>query len=759
MKTAVIGYPRIGLKRELKFAIEKYLKGQIEQSELITKAKALRKINWLDQDNQKIDFISSNDFSFYDNVLDTAYLLNIIPKRYQSLDLDPLDKYFAMARGYQGEAGDVKALAMKKWFNTNYHYLVPEVEDDVQIELNGTKIFDEYQEAKDLNINTKPVIIGPYTLIKLLRFTGTLTIQDIVDDVIRVYVEIITKFNDLNAQWFEFDEPALVLDMSEADIGLFKNIYTKILKEKGTIKVLLQTYFGDIRDCYNDIMTLDFDGIGLDFIEGKETLNLIKKYGFDQNKILFAGIVNGKNIWKNDYQKTIILLEEINENVNDIVISTSCSLLHVPYSLENEEKLDKKYKRHLAFAKEKLVELFQLKIISELGTKHSYYVDNVNIFNEAANRSNASVQARLASLKESDFIRQPLFDQRREIQKEKLNLPLLPTTTIGSFPQTSEVRANRRAYRKGEIDETAYRNFNHTMIQKWIKYQEEIGLDVLVHGEFERNDMVEYFGENLDGYLFTENGWVQSYGTRCVKPPVIWGDISRNHPLTIDYAVYSQSLTDKPVKGMLTGPVTMLNWSFPRVDISLKESALQLALAIKDEVLDLEAKGIKIIQIDEAALREKLPLRKSDWQSEYLDWAIPAYRLVSSSVQADTQIHSHMCYSEFDDIIQAIEDMDSDVISFEASRSNLTLLDTLNKVKFKSEVGPGVYDIHSPRIPSVEEFESALEAMVEKIPVNKLWVNPDCGLKTRGVLETQSSLENMVTATKNIRLKLQQIKK
>ena len=759
MKTAVIGYPRIGLKRELKFATEKYLKGQIEQSELITKAKALRKINWLDQDNQKIDFISSNDFSFYDNVLDTAYLLNIIPKRYQSLDLDPLDKYFAMARGYQGEAGDVKALAMKKWFNTNYHYLVPEVEDDVQIELNGTKIFDEYQEAKGLNINTKPVIIGPYTLIKLLSFTGTLTIQDIIDDVIRVYVEIITKFNDLNAQWFEFDEPALVLDMNEADIGLFKNIYTKILKEKGAIKVLLQTYFGDIRDYYNDIMTLDFDGIGLDFVEGKETLNLIKKYGFDQSKILFAGVVNGKNIWKNDYQKTITLLEEINENVNDIVISTSCSLLHVPYSLENEEKLDDKYKRHLAFAKEKLVELFQLKIISELGTKHSYYVDNVNIFNEAANRSNASVQARLASLKESDFIRQPLFDQRREIQKEKLNLPLLPTTTIGSFPQTSEVRANRRAYRKGEIDETAYRNFNHTMIQKWIKYQEEIGLDVLVHGEFERNDMVEYFGENLDGYLFTENGWVQSYGTRCVKPPVIWGDISRNHPLTVDYAVYSQSLTDKPVKGMLTGPVTMLNWSFPRVDISLKESALQLALAIKDEVLDLEAKGIKIIQIDEAALREKLPLRKSDWQSEYLDWAIPAYRLVSSSVQADTQIHSHMCYSEFDDIIQAIEDMDSDVISFEASRSNLTLLDTLNKVKFKSEVGPGVYDIHSPRIPGVEEFESALEAMVEKIPVDKLWVNPDCGLKTRGVLETQSSLENMVTATKNIRLKLQQIKK
>ena len=448
------------------------------------------------------------------------------------------------------------------------------------------------------------------------------------------------------------------------------------------------------------------------------------------------------------------LLDEIKEVVDNIVINTSCSLLHVPYTLENEKNLNKTYKKHLAFAKEKLVELFQLKIISKLGTKHSYYIDNVNIFNEATNRTNKKVQERLASLKEDDFIRQPVFKKRRKIQKEKLNLPLLPTTTIGSFPQTSEVRSNRRAYRKGEINESTYRKFNQTMIQKWIRYQEEIGLDVLVHGEFERNDMVEYFGENLEGYLFTENGWVQSYGTRCVKPPVIWSDISRNHPLTVTYAVYSQSLTDKPVKGMLTGPVTMLNWSFPRVDISLKETALQLALAIKDEVLDLEANGIKIIQIDEAALREKLPLRKSDWQSEYLDWAIPAYRLVSSSVQADTQIHSHMCYSEFDDIIQAIEDMDSDVISFEASRSNLTLLDTLNEVNFKSEMGPGVYDIHSPRIPSVKEFETVLNAMIEKIPVDKLWVNPDCGLKTRGVMETLASLKNMVTATKNIRHKL-----
>ena len=415
--------------------------------------------------------------------------------------------------------------------------------------------------------------------------------------------------------------------------------------------------------------------------------------------------------------------------------------------------LDQIYKNNFSFAQEKLKELFQLKVIMRIGKGHSYYVDNLAFFKEPNNRTNEAVQARIAALKKEDFIRLPEFEVRRQIQKEKFKLPILPTTTIGSFPQTKEVRANRRAYRSGDIDEQTYAEFNHQMIKEWIKYQEEIDLDVLVHGEFERNDMVEYFGENLDGYLFTENGWVQSYGTRCVKPPVIWGDISRVRPLTVDYAVYTQALTKKPVKGMLTGP--MLNWSFPRIDISLAETTLQLALAIKDEVLDLENHGIKIIQIDEAALREKLPLRKRDWQSEYLDWAIPAYRLVHSSVQADTQIHSHMCYSEFDDIIQAIEDMDSDVISFEASRSDLTLIDTLNRVNFKTEIGPGVYDIHSPRIPSVEELERVLTSMLEKLSASKLWINPDCGLKTRAYPETLASLKNMVEATKNIRAKLQ----
>lgn len=754
MKTAVIGYPRIGLNRELKFIVEKYLNEQIDQISLLNQIKEIRRRHWLDQDNQKIDFISSNDFSLYDNVLDTAVLLNIIPKRYQSLNLTPLDKYFAMARGYQGKLGDVKALAMKKWFNTNYHYLVPEIDDNVQIKLNGTKIFDEFIESKELNIITKPVIIGPYTLIKLSRFTESVTYDDVIIKIIEVYIQIINKFNDLKAEWFEFDEPALVLDMNEQDIILFKKIYTKILNEKGNLKILLQTYFGDLRDCYQDVMALNFDGIGLDFIEGKQTLSLLKKYSFDINKVLFAGVINGKNIWKDDYRKTVKLLDEISKIVDNVVINTSCSLLHVPYTIESEFKLDFEYKKYLAFAKEKLVELFQLKVISKLGTKHSYYTDNVTIFNETSNRTNKIVQKRLSLLKETDFIRLPELLQRRKIQKEYFNLPILPTTTIGSFPQTKEVRANRRAYRNGEIDEVTYQHFNQKMIKKWIRYQEEIDLDVFVHGEFERNDMVEYFGEKLEGYLFTENGWVQSYGTRCVKPPIIWGDIYRNDSLTVDYAVYSQGLTNKPVKGMLTGPVTMLNWSFPRLDISLKEIALQLALAIKDEVLELEANEIKIIQIDEAAFREKLPLRKSDWQSEYLDWAIPAYRLVSSSVKANTQIHSHMCYSEFDDIIQAIEDMDNDVISFEASRSSLDLLEVLNKVNFKSAVGPGLYDIHSPRIPSVNEFEVVLSTMLEKLPIEQLWINPDCGLKTRGCHETLASLTNMVEAVKNIRAKL-----
>ena len=495
---------------------------------------------------------------------------------------------------------------------------------------------------------------------------------------------------------------------------------------------------------------MDFDGIGLDFIEGKETAALVEKYGFPEDKLLFAGVVNGKNIWRNHYQKTLDLLEGLQAKNISVVISTSCSLLHVPYTLQNEGKLPEKVLKHFAFALEKLQELEELKALAE-GKESDTLQENTRLFAQTRDCGDPAVQKRVSEIKEEDFTRLPAFEEREKIQKERFSLPLFPTTTIGSFPQTADVKATRTAYRKKEISEEEYVAFNRKKIAECVALQEEIGLDVLVHGEYERNDMVEYFGENLKGYLFTEKAWVQSYGTRCVKPPIIWGDISREKAMTVAWSVYAQSLTDKPMKGMLTGPVTILNWSFPREDISLKESAYQIALAIRDEVLDLEKNGISVIQVDEAALREKLPLRRSDWYTEYLDWAIRAFRLVHSGAKAETQIHTHMCYSEFTDIIPAIDQMDADVITFEASRSDLTILDSLQENNFRTEVGPGVYDIHSPRIPSEEEIVEALRKMTQKVKVEKLWVNPDCGLKTRGIKETKPSLCNMVLAAKKLR--------
>lgn len=753
MSTSVIGYPRIGSLRELKFALEAYFKGEKTEDEIKALAKELRKEHLTTQKNAGIEFISSNDFSFYDNTLDQAVLLNIVPKRYRELELSELEKYFAIARGYQGKKGNVKALAMKKWFNTNYHYIVPEFEDDTKIELVGTKPFDEYTEAKQLGIETKPVLIGPFTLLKLIRFTGKKGILDVKADFIKVYTEILKKFINLGTQWVQFDEPYLVHDLTANDLRLFQDLYSAILNKKEKTKILLQTYFGDVRDIYTVLQTLNFDGIGLDFVEGRKTLDLVKEHGFSPVKRLFAGVVNGKNIWKNNYEKTLSILNSLKEKEIQTVVSTSCSLLHVPYSVENETKLEDKYKKHFAFAKEKLTEL---KEIDELFSSANYknnekYQQNVALFNEDRNAFNAAVDARVKAITPKDFVRQPEFAQREKIQKDEFKLPLFPTTTIGSFPQTAEVRANRKAFRTGEISKEQYIEFNKKKIAECIALQEDLGLDVLVHGEFERNDMVEYFGQHLEGYLFTEKAWVQSYGTRCVRPPVIWGDISRAHPITVDWSVYAQSITDKPLKGMLTGPVTILNWSFPREDIPIKQSVLQLALALRDEVLDLEKRGIKIIQIDEAALREKLPLRKSDWYSEYLDFAIPSFRLVHSGVKATTQIHTHMCYSEFTDIIPAIDDMDADVISFEASRSDLLILDSLKKNNFKTEVGPGVYDIHSPRIPSKEEIKVVLEKILKKVAPEKLWVNPDCGLKTRQDKEVKPSLKNLVDAAKELR--------
>ncbi len=751
MKTSIIGYPRVGRLRELKFASEKYFKNEITAAEFEKTAENLRKQHWFVQQENEIDFIPSNDFSFYDNMLDTAVMLNIIPSRYKALGLSSLDTYFAMARGYQGSKGDVKALAMKKWFNTNYHYIVPEIEDTTEIKLIGTKPFDEFNEAKQAGVNTCPAVIGGFTLLKLLKFTGSKGAVDFKNRIEDVYAQLLEKFNGFGAEWVQFSEPYLVYDLTEEDIKLFKELYNKILGSKGKVKVLLQTYFGDIRDCYDEAVSLDFDGIGLDFTEGRRSLSIVNEKGFPKDKILFAGVVNGKNIWRNNYSKTLDIISRLKDKCGEIVLNTSCSLLHVPYTLKNEVNLQAKYKMHFAFAEEKLAELRELKKILNLGIKTEEYINNVNIFDDDRECTDKEVQLRVKNIIKEDFTRRPEFNLRENIQRKILRLPVFPSTTIGSFPQTADVKANRSAYKKGSITKEEYIEFNKHKIAECISLQEEIGLDVLVHGEFERNDMVEYFGEHLKGYLFTEKAWVQSYGTRCVKPPIIWGDISRQEPMTVSWSVYAQSLTDKPVKGMLTGPVTILNWSFPREDISLRECAYQIALAVRDEVMDLEANGIRIIQIDEAALREKLPLRKSDWRESYLDWAIPAFRLVHSGVKAETQIHTHMCYSEFTDIISDIDDMDADVITFEASRSDLEILNSLKENKFRTEVGPGVYDIHSSRIPSVEEIKSALDKMLDKIPKEKLWVNPDCGLKTRENRETTASLKNMVLAAEQLR--------
>ena len=753
MKTSIIGYPRIGSLRELKFASEKYFRNEINETQLRNTAKNLRIENLREQKASGLDFIPSNDFSFYDGMLDTAFLLNAVPKRYSELELSELDIYFAAARGYQGENGDVKALAMKKWFNTNYHYMVPEIDDDTQLKLTGNKPFELFSEALENGVKTKPVLIGPFTFLELARYTGVKTKLDFAESIAKAYCDIIERLSKLGAEWVQIDEPYLVTDLTVEDIALFKTLYKTILANKNGVKVLLQTYFGDVRDCCNDIYELDFDGIGLDFVEGKETFNLIKSNGFPKNKLLFAGLVNGKNIWKNNYANTLDLLNELKEQGIEVVLSTSCSLLHVPYTLKNETKMPETYKKHFSYASEKLKELEEIKKIftSEKQCEVAEYISNSLLFSESRIGGNAQVREKVYGLSENDFTRHPEFAEREKIQKNKFGLPLFPTTTIGSFPQTAEIRSVRASFKKGEISESDYESFIKEKTEECIKLQEALGLDVLVHGEFERNDMVEYFGECLDGYIFTEKAWVQSYGTRCVKPPIVWGDISRAKPMTVKWSVFAQSLTDKPVKGMLTGPVTILNWSFPREDISLRESAYQIALAIREEVLDLEQSGINIIQIDEAALREKLPLRKADWNSEYLDWAIPAFRLVHSGVKPETQIHTHMCYSEFDDIIEDIDNMDADVITFEASRSDLTILDVLKEKNFRTEVGPGVYDIHSPRIPTKEEIKVAIRKMLDRIPAEKLWVNPDCGLKTRGNKETIPSLENLVNAAKEIR--------
>lgn len=745
VKTTIVGFPRIGEFRELKFATEAFFRGDSTTKDLLQKGKELRKKHWQLLKDSGIDEITSNDFSFYDTTLDTACLFNIVPAAVRSLALTPLEEYFALARGYQGEKGDVKARPMKKWFNTNYHYLTPKIEASTNVRVVGTKIFDEYQEAKSLGIETRPVILGPFTFLQLAEIDDDVNQEKLIIQLTVAYQEVFSKLDNLGAKWIQLDEPGLVKDLSTEQVNVFETLYQNLLVDK-PLNVLIQTYFGDVRDVYHSLITLPVDAIGLDFVEGKQTKALLTS-GFPEDKILYAGVVNGKNIWRNQFEQTLLQVKDFQKK--KLVLSTSCSLLHVPYTTDNES-FAPEIVNYFSFAKEKLEEL---KVLASLVEHKEMHLLQQNKALFAAKRfdENSELKEKLEQLTAKDFERSPDFEQRRLIQKNVFQLPDLPTTTIGSFPQTKEVKQNRSKWKKGEIDQQHYEQFIEKQIKEWLEWQESIDLDVLVHGEFERNDMVEYFGQQLDGYLFSKNGWVQSYGTRGVKPPIIWSDITRKAPITVKWSAFAQSQTQKVVKGMLTGPVTILNWSFPREDVSTKESTLQLALAIQEEVLDLEKNGIRMIQIDEAALREKLPLRQSDWYSEYLDWAIPAFRLVHSKVKPETQIHTHMCYSEFTDILSAIDQMDADVISFEASRSNLAILDELVRRHFKTAVGPGVYDIHSPRIPSVEELTTTIHEIIQKVPREKIWINPDCGLKTRGIVETKASLANMTKAVAAIR--------
>ena len=762
--TSVSGFPRIGQNRELKKIIEAYWKGAASLDEVRGTAKELRAKHWKLQAQAGVDLIPSNDFSYYDQMLDTAILLNVIPQRYKRLAFtNPEETLFAMGRGYQGDKGDVTALPMKKWFTTNYHYIVPEIEESTEIRLNGTKPFDEFNEAKAQGILTKPVLIGPYTFLKLARNAQAEELtydKGLVNAVAAVYAEVIKRFAALGAQWLQLDEPYLVLDKEDGDVSLFKSLYAKILPAReDKIKVLLNTYFGHIADVYETVNLLGFDGIGLDLNEGKdENLAAVEKYGVAENTTLLAGVVNGRNIWRNNYAVSLGLIDALRQKTDNVAVSTASSLLHVPFSTEGETALDPAVLKHFSFAVEKLTELKEIAVLAdsdEDAKKASAdLAANQALFDGTRVAADPAVAERIAKLTDADFVRQPARAERQKEQRVALGLPLLPTTTIGSFPQTKEIRAERAKLRKGEITKAEYDEFMKAQIDACIRHQEQIGLDVLVHGEFERNDMVEYFGQNLNGFLFTKNAWVQSYGTRCVKPPIVWGDVSRANPITVEWSAYAQSRTNHVMKGMLTGPVTILNWSWPREDITHEQQTQQLALAIRDEVLDLEAAGIKVIQIDEAALREKLPLRKTDWHAKYLDWAIPAFRLVHSAVKPATQIHTHMCYSEFNDIIRDIDAMDADVISFEASRGDLVVLDAIHDAHFETEAGPGVYDIHSPRIPGEQEIEDRIYEILKKMDIEKVWINPDCGLKTRGNAETWPSLEHMVAAAKAVRAKI-----
>ncbi|AZB11314.1 5-methyltetrahydropteroyltriglutamate--homocysteine S-methyltransferase [Chryseobacterium sp. G0162] len=759
MQTHILGYPRIGSKRELKKACEQYWSGKIVLEELLTVGRNICSQNWNLQKEAGIDLIPCNDFSYYDQVLDMSLVVGAIPTRYHEVALkknnSELDLYFAMARGYQKDELDITAMEMTKWFDTNYHYIVPEFYKNQQFKLTSDKIFNEFAGAKQAGINAKPVIIGlvSYLLLGKEKEEGFDKL-DLAHNLLPVYVEIISKLQSQGAQWIQFDEPFLALDINEKAKEVYTFVYAELRRQFPKLTFIVTTYFEGLKNNLALATSLPVNVLHIDLVRNPEQLEDVL-HSIPEHLSLSLGIVDGRNIWKNDYENSLSFIKKATETLGSerVLIAPSCSLLHSPCDLDFETSLNAEIKNWLAFAKQKVKEVVTLKeLASETSDENILqdFEENKKAVSDRKTSSlihNENVKLRANAVTEKDSQRKNSFHIRKEEQQKALQLPLFPTTTIGSFPQTAEVRTWRAKFKKGELTTEQYDALLKEETQRTIRWQESIGIDVLVHGEYERNDMVEYFGEQLKGFTFTKNGWVQSYGSRCVKPPIIFGDVSRPEPMTVYWSQYAQSQTNQWVKGMLTGPVTILQWSFVRDDQPRSETCKQIALAIRDEVQDLEKAGIRIIQIDEPAIREGLPLRKTEWQN-YLKWAVEAFKISASGVEDATQIHTHMCYSEFNDIIKNIADMDADVITIECSRSQMELLHAFADFKYPNEIGPGVYDIHSPRVPSKQEMIELLKKAQDVIPAHQLWVNPDCGLKTRHWEETEKALIAMVAAAK-----------
>ncbi|MEH7417941.1 5-methyltetrahydropteroyltriglutamate--homocysteine S-methyltransferase [Neobacillus drentensis] len=755
MKSSNLGYPRIGEKREWKKTLEQFWAGKIEKESFLKKMEEMRLQHLQKQKDQGIDLIPVGDFSLYDHVLDTAVMFGLVPKRFDYSGGEvSLETYFEIARGSK----DAVAAEMTKWFNTNYHYIVPEL-DQAAPTLVENRPLQFYKEAKQkLGIEGKPVILGPITFVKLSK--GYSSLKEVVQQFVPFYKEILRELQAEGVSWVQIDEPILATSLSKEELDLFADVYQQLNKAAPDVNILLQTYFDSI-DHYEVITSLPVQGIGLDFIhDRRENLASLKKFGFPEEKVLAAGILDGRNIWRANLDEKTTLLSEIAEIVSKdrLIIQPSASLLHVPVTVESEDTLEEVLKNALSFADEKLHEVVLLTKGLHLGKDSileeiTASTEAMKTLNESTFRNNQQVQNDMQKLASVRAEREVPFNIRQPIQETTFQLPLLPTTTIGSFPQTQEVRRQRQLWRKGELTDVEYEKYINAEIKKWIEIQEKLGLDVFVHGEFERTDMVEYFGEKLAGFQFTKFGWVQSYGSRCVKPPLIYGDVSFQDPMTVKETVYAQSLTTKPVKGMLTGPITILNWSFVRDDISHFEVANQIALALRKEVELLEENGISMIQVDEPALREGLPLKHENWDS-YLNAAVYAFKLATTSVRNETQIHTHMCYANFEDIIDAINALDADVISIETSRSHGELLSAFEDNTYDKGIGLGVYDIHSPRVPALEEITKNIERALQVLEPKLFWINPDCGLKTRGLKETVTALEVMVEAAEQVREKL-----